>query len=108
MLQEASLDPYSFLRDSYLQRRHSEAESDSARDAIEGYRALESEFESLSRHLAEVRRRREAGLPRFEGDQPPFYMGKCMTWDFNGPVVARVAPQFIGWARPARKPAAGG
>ncbi len=30
----------------------------------EGYRALESEFESLSRHLAEVRRRREAGMVR--------------------------------------------
>lgn len=30
----------------------------------EGYRALESEFESLSRHLAEVTRRRDAGLAR--------------------------------------------
>ena len=48
-------------------------------------------------------RRREAGLPRFDGDQPPFYMGKCMTWDFNGPVVARVAPQFVGWVKPVRK-----
>jgi hypothetical protein len=34
--------------------------------------------------------------------EPPFYMGKCMTWDFNGPVVARVAPQFIGWKKAAR------
>ena len=42
-------------------------------------------------------------LPRFDGDQPPFYMGKCMTWDFNGPVVARVAPQFVGWVKPVRK-----
>lgn len=30
----------------------------------EGYRALESELDSLSRHLAEVRRRRDAGLVR--------------------------------------------
>jgi hypothetical protein len=30
--------------------------------------------------------------------KPPFYMGKCMTWAFDGPVVARLAPQF------ARKP----
>lgn len=53
-------------------------------------------------HAQEVRRR-EAGLPRFESDQPPFYMGRCMTWDFNGPVVARVAPQFVGWVKPVRK-----
>jgi hypothetical protein len=26
---------------------------------------------------------------------PPFYMGQCMTWDFAGPVVQRVAPQFF-------------
>lgn len=49
-------------------------------------------------------RRVKAGLPRLEqGSAPPFYMGKCMTWDFDGPVVARVAPQFIGWAKPPRK-----
>ena len=28
------------------------------------------------------------------GDKPPFYMGQCMTWDFEGPVVQRLAPQF--------------
>ena len=28
------------------------------------------------------------------GDKPPFYMGQCMTWAFEGPVVARLAPQF--------------
>jgi len=49
--------------------------------------------------------RHEAGLPRVEGDQPPFYMGKCMSWDFDGPVIARVAPQFIGWGRTAPKSA---
>ncbi len=54
-------------------------------------------------HAREVRRR-EADLPAQEGSAPPFYMGKCMTWDFNGPVVARVAPQFVGWAKPGRKP----
>jgi len=26
--------------------------------------------------------------------KPPFYMGQCMTWAFDGPVVQRVAPQF--------------
>ena len=43
--------------------------------------------------------RRQAGEPPRSDGQPPFYMGKCMTWDFNGPVVARVAPEFIGWNR---------
>ncbi|RYF18424.1 MAG: DUF2889 domain-containing protein [Comamonadaceae bacterium] len=27
-------------------------------------------------------------------DKPPFYMGQCMTWAFDGPVVQRLAPQF--------------
>ncbi len=44
----------------------------------------------------EYRRRRD-GEPRVPSTEPPFYMGQCMSWDFNGPVVARVAPQFIGW-----------
>lgn len=26
--------------------------------------------------------------------KPPFYMGQCMSWAFDGPVVRRVAPQF--------------
>lgn len=43
------------------------------------------------------------GEPKLEGGDPPFYMGKCMTWDFNGPVVARVAPQYIGWSKPFGK-----
>lgn len=28
---------------------------------------------------------------------PPPYLGTCSTWDFNGPVVARLFPQFAGW-----------
>ena len=42
-------------------------------------------------------RRAQRGEPEIEATQPPYYMGKCMSWDFNGPVVARVAPEFIGW-----------
>ena len=26
--------------------------------------------------------------------KPPFYMGKCMTWSFEGAVVQRLAPRF--------------
>lgn len=29
-----------------------------------------------------------------QGDKPPFYMGQCMTWAFDGPVVQRLAPRF--------------
>jgi hypothetical protein len=31
--------------------------------------------------------------------QPPFYMGQCMSWAFDGPVVQRVAPQFFGYRK---------
>ena len=30
---------------------------------------------------------------------PPPFFGTCSTWDFNGPVVARLYPQFAGWSR---------
>lgn len=29
--------------------------------------------------------------------QPPYHLGKCMSWDFNGPVVQRNHPEFFGW-----------
>jgi len=48
-------------------------------------------------------RRIARGEPRPELTEPPHYMGKCQTWDFNGAVVARLAPQFIDWKRPARR-----
>lgn len=38
--------------------------------------------------------RLERGEPPQNPDQPPFYMGKCMSWSFEGPVVQRFAPQF--------------
>ena len=34
---------------------------------------------------------------------PPPYFGTCSTWDFNGPVVARLYPQFVGWPRQSKK-----
>lgn len=36
--------------------------------------------------------------------RPPPHFGKCMTWDFNGPVMQRVAPEFYGWTPPPRDP----
>ena len=32
--------------------------------------------------------------------KPPPHFGKCMSWDFNGPVMQRVAPEFYGWKPP--------
>lgn len=37
-----------------------------------------------------------------EAGQPPSHLGKCMAWDFNGTVIKRIYPQFVGW-KPAPK-----
>jgi hypothetical protein len=42
----------------------------------------------------------QAMLPLAPGARPPPHMGKCLSWDFNGPVVQRVAPQYFGWTAP--------
>ena len=31
---------------------------------------------------------------------PPLHFGKCLAWDFNGPVVQRHAPEFFAWQAP--------
>jgi hypothetical protein len=54
------------------------------------------------------RLRRQAGLPEAESTEPPYHLGKCLAWDFDGPVVQRHYPQFAGWQplkRMARKTA---
>jgi len=43
------------------------------------------------------RQRRASGAPAYPGNRPAHHMGQCLGWDFDGPVIARVAPQFIGW-----------
>ena len=47
--------------------------------------------------------RRQAGLPDAESAEPPFHLGKCLAWDFDGPVVQRHYPQFAGWQPLKRK-----
>lgn len=54
-------------------------------------------FQTLGAYRDHLRQQR--GEPEPERATPPFFMGGCMSWDFDGPVVARVAPQFIGWHR---------
>ncbi|MES3002759.1 MAG: DUF2889 domain-containing protein [Pseudomonadota bacterium] len=51
----------------------------------------------------QARLRRAAGLPARSGDEPPYHLGKCLAWDFNGPVVARHHPEFAGWQPLKRK-----
>ena len=41
--------------------------------------------------------RRQAGLPPQEGNEPPYHLGKCIAWDFDGPVVKRHHPEWAGW-----------
>ena len=36
--------------------------------------------------------------PRDKAD-PPYHLGRCIAWDFHGPVVARIYPQFAGRAK---------
>ena len=38
-----------------------------------------------------------AGQTSEQRDKPPHHLGRCIAWDFNGPVVAQVYPQFAGW-----------
>ena len=40
------------------------------------------------------------GVPMLRSAKPPPHFGKCMSWDFNGPVVQRVAPEFYRWKPP--------
>lgn len=43
------------------------------------------------------RERRLGGVPLSQGDEPPYHLGRCIAWDFDGPVVARHYPRFAGW-----------
>ncbi len=39
---------------------------------------------------------RQRGVPEPDADRPGHQFGKCLGWDPNGSVVARVMPQFFG------------
>lgn len=47
--------------------------------------------------------RAQAGLPESDSAGPPYHLGKCIAWDFNGAVVQRHYPQFSGWQPPKPK-----
>jgi len=48
------------------------------------------------------RERQLAGVVPAANGEPPYHLGRCIAWDFDGPVVARVYPQFAGW-QPVRR-----
>jgi len=46
--------------------------------------------------------RRDAGFTGAQLTQPSHHMGRCIAWDFNGAVVHRLYPQFVGWQKNKR------
>lgn len=48
------------------------------------------------------RERELAGAKAELRDKPPYHLGRCIAWDFDGPVVGKVYPQFAGW-KPLKK-----
>jgi hypothetical protein len=48
------------------------------------------------------RQRELAGEKAAQRSEPPYHLGRCIAWDFDGPVVAQVYPQFAGW-KPLKK-----
>ena len=48
------------------------------------------------------RQREAAGEKPDERNEPPYHLGRCIAWDSNGPIVASVYPQFIGY-QPVRR-----
>ena len=53
-------------------------------------------FQTIPGYRAQ--QREALGEPRHTESAPPHYLGKCMSWDFAGPVVQRLMPMFY---RPA-------
>jgi hypothetical protein len=45
------------------------------------------------------RQREAAGEKSAARTKPPQHLGRCVAWDFDGPVVARIYPQFAGKSR---------
>ena len=51
--------------------------------------------------------RRAAGQAPAQATQPPYHLGRCIAWDYNGTVVQRHYPQFFG-REEAKRPLKGG
>jgi hypothetical protein len=56
------------------------------------FNAATAAFQMIPHHRA-LQRGHKDDSATADG-KPPFYMGQCMTWAFDGPVVQRLAPHF--------------
>lgn len=56
------------------------------------FNAATAAFQMIPGYKA--RQGRPPGEARLMPEKPPFFMGQCMAWAFDGPVMQRVAPQF--------------
>ena len=56
------------------------------------FNAATAAFQTIPGYKA--RKARVPGAPRPIPSKPPFYMGQCMAWALDGPVVQRHAPHF--------------
>lgn len=60
-------------------------------------------YQTIAGHR--MRQHREAGASRPDAPvHPPYHLGKCLAWDFDGAVVARHFPQYAGWKPLQRQP----
>ena len=57
------------------------------------FNAATAAFQMIPHYRATEGGARDA-REEMKSGQPPFYMGQCMSWSFEGPVVQRIAPQF--------------
>jgi hypothetical protein len=54
-------------------------------------------FQTIPLYLGHLRQL--AGQPEPQLKRPPPFVGKCIAWDFKGPVVKRVWPEFANYKR---------
>lgn len=58
-------------------------------------------YQTVPAGLAQRRLRLDEAEPRSDG--PPHHLGKCLSWDFDGPLVQRAYPMF--WRQDPKKKA---
>ena len=65
------------------------------------FNAATAAFQMIPHHRALQRGHKDDSVT--PDGKPPFYMGQCMTWAFDGPVVQRLAPHFYRAPQPLKK-----
>jgi hypothetical protein len=57
-------------------------------------------FQTIPNYRTHQRRLR--GEPSQIGTRPGRQLGQCLSWDFDGPLVARLMPEFAGYRPPPK------